>query len=138
MPEEIKEEQNAQAAVDETKRVLGSMADRILDTQHKIGVWSPAEVASETDDMPLFLLDIHAKISMAHQAFAAGGIMPDEEDEVEFTDILIDAAMDLLGAARRAGADVGEAFVNKVIEQARQAVEPLPADLDVLIEDSSK
>ncbi len=117
-------EDAAKAAVAQTKRVLASMVERIFDSQRKLGVWESDEGDPETEDIVGFLMDIQAKVTGAYHAFTAG--------EPEFPRIMIGAAIELLGAARRCGIDVGEAFVDGVIEQAGIATAAEKEDLAMI------
>ena len=117
-------EDAAKAAVAQNKRVLASMVERIFDTQRKLGVWESDEGDPETEDIIGFLMDIQAKITASYHAFTAG--------EPEVPRILIGTAIELLGAARRYGVDVGGAFVDGVIEQAGIAVAAEKEDMAMI------
>lgn len=125
-------------AIEKTKRVLSSMVERIFETQRKLGIWEQAEGSPEAEDLTTFMLDIHAKISSGYQALVSGGVLSDGEEEIELPQIFIETAIDLLGAARRFNVDVGTAFVDTVVEQAQEAMDPSKDEIQAELENIEK
>jgi hypothetical protein len=115
-------EKAALDAIGQTKRVVAALVERIYDSQKKMGVWQDTE-EPEIEDHAEFLLGLHGKVAVAAQAYLQGGVVVVDDEEMQLSQIAIEAAIELLGFARRLGADVGAAFVETVIEQARVASE---------------
>lgn len=116
---EIPEDVAAQA-VERTRQVITSLVERIYDTQRKVGVWEAEENDPDSEDLASFLLHIHSKISAVYEVHISGGIVA-EEEEVSISSILVEAAIDMLGASRRFDKATGSVLVDKIIEQAREA-----------------
>lgn len=123
----------AEQAVKRTKDVLSAMVNRIYGTQRMMGVWVGDEGEPESEDFPDFLLHLHGKLASCFEAHVAGGIIADTEGQpVEIPDILVDMAIDLLGAARCFKPNIGEKMVDTIIEHARQAEQMQQEELQML------
>lgn len=114
-------EEVANQAVAQTKQLISSLAERIYSTQRAAGIWEAEENDPDSEDLSGFFLHMHAQISAAHEISLTGGIVEGTDAVASVAEVFIEVAIDMLGAARRFDPKVGAHFIEKVIEQAREA-----------------
>lgn len=125
--------------IQETKRLLQGLAERIFQTQCEVGLWDAGEVKQDSGSVMLdfLLLNMHAKLSAIYQLEEMGMGSLDEmksaTERDEVSKLLVECAVELLGTAQMRTAKAGEMLLNTVVVQARAAREmqaELPVDSD--------
>lgn len=130
VPDEV-----AEQAIKNTRELMRALLERIFISQKKVGLWEGADDGDDDtpEDFPDLLLHAHAKLSSAFQAHVSGGSLVDGEgNAMDVSSIMLDTAIDLLGAARRYSKDAGSRMIDLVISHAREAEEIEKQQLDSL------
>lgn len=111
----------------ETKRLLQGLAERVFQTQCEVGLWDADEVKQDPKSVMLdfLLLSMHAKLSTIHQLDGSDDFDAVNPERDEIAELLVEGAIELLGAAQMRTSKAGEMVLNTVVLQARQAREML-------------
>jgi len=120
----------------ETQRLLQGLAERVYQTQCQVGLWDAGEVKEDPKSVMLdfLLLSMHAKLSTIHQLDGSEEFDGANPERDEIAELLVEGAVELLGAAQMRTSKAGEMFLNTVVLQARQAREmlnDLPPELEI-------